>query len=137
MTQNAQLPDPVAAYNHLYDNVHAQVFFGRLASHGYVPQNEKQAVDLLTLAGKLRVVADNEKTAQAADSPYDYAVQALDGVLGQTGFNGQFKTAQANEEDLAIKEAAAELSQDPAIFNSILALKAQEAAFVAEQLQNA
>ena len=134
MSQNTQavLPDPVAAYQHLFNNVHAQVFFGRLGSRGYAPQNEKQAQDLLALAGRLRAVADSEKVA-VDESPYGQVVDAIDGLLGNTGVGGQTKAATAREEEWAVKEAATELMQDPTIFNCVLALKAQEAAVIAQQ----
>lgn len=127
----AALPDPKVAYDHLFGNVHAQVFFGRLAQRGYAPQNEKQAQDLFGLAGRLRAVEEAEKTA-GDDSPFSGALSALDGFLGQNGYADQ---AATQEHAMAIKEASAELAQDPAIYNSVLALKAFEAEQIAQQLQ--
>jgi hypothetical protein len=129
-TNQQALPSSDAAYQHLFDNVHAQVFFGKLASRGYTPQNEKQAQDLLTLAGRLRAVV-TEKAA--ADNPFASAVTALDAYLGETGMDGQLKVAKAQEAAQSIKEAAAQLANDPAIYNSVLALKAQEATMVAQR----
>ena len=128
------LPNPEAAYDHLFNNVHAQVFFGRLAQRGYAPQNEKQAQDLLGLAGRLREVAQAEKTANDASSPFAGAVAALDQYLG-VNTSGHVKQAQAQQRDLAIKQAAAELAEDAGVYNSVLSLKAYEASVLAQQLQ--
>ena len=131
-TQQQALPDPVAAYNHLFNNVHSQVFFGKLASRGYAPQNEKQAQDLLVLAGKLRRVAQVSEKAASDHSPFAGALNALDGYLGETGMGGQ---QAAQESQMAIKEAAAQLANDPVVYNCVLSLKAQEAALAAQQFQ--
>ena len=76
MSDNDQaLPDVGEAYNNLFEGVHANVFFGKLANHGIQPQNEKEAADLLELAGKLRGVDDTEKEARYA------AVLAIIGLV--------------------------------------------------------
>lgn len=117
----AGLPTPVDAYNHLFDNVHAQVFFGKLANYGIQPTTEKEAADLLTIAGNLRHVA-NEKAA--SDSKFSGAVSALNNVVKDTPQQAAF-THQA------IKQAAAELMQDASVYNSVLSLKAAEASALA------
>lgn len=125
--KEAQLPDPVQAYNHLFDGVHAQVFLGKLASYGIQPTTEKEAADLFTLAGRLRHVDGPEK--QAADqSRFGGALSALDSVFGSTP-EGQKQQAAAGRQ--AIKQAAAELMEDPSVYNSVLSLKAHEAAVLA------
>jgi len=114
-TQSA-LPSAVDAYNHLFHNVHAEIFFGKLASFGIQPATEKEASDLLALAGQLRDVDTPEK--QAADqSRFSPALAALNSVTAT--------------EEQSIKQAAAALSQDPGIYNAVLALKAHEAAVLA------
>lgn len=129
------LPDAKVAYDHLFDNVHTRVFFGKLAKRGYAPTTEKEATDLLLLAGRLRHVAETEKAAEA-QSPYGVALAALDGVLGENGMDGHRKQAEAQEQELAIKQAAANLATDPTIYNCVLSLKAAEAASIAQQLQS-
>lgn len=128
--KQASLPDPETAFGNLFDGVHQQVFFGRLAAHGVAPQNEKEAEDLLLLAGRLRAAEEHEK--QAGDSRFGAPLAALDGVLGGSGFQ---KQAYDQEQAMAIKEAAAELANDPTIYNSVLALKAHEASVLAAQFQ--
>lgn len=125
----ATLPDPQVAYNTLFDGIHQQVFFNKLASHGYSPQNEKEATEMLELAGKLRFVEDEEEKIASDESRVSGASQALDNVLGIGG--GQ---AKAQEEALAIKQAAAAIAEDPTFYNSVLSLKAAEAAAMAEQM---
>ena len=127
------LPDPDAAYAHLFDTVHSNVFFGRLASQGVEPMNEKEAQDLLMLAGRLREADEQEKVA--GDSRFGAPLEALDGVLGGPG--GIAKQAADAEEGLMIKQAAAELMEDPDIYNSVLSLKANEAAVIAGQMEGA
>jgi len=123
----ASLPDPADAYNHLFEGVHANVFFGKLANHGFQPQSEKEAGDLLQLAGRLRHVEDNEKAANANHSRFGGAVGALDSAIG---YGDQAAELADNQ---AIKAAAAQLADDPAIYNSVLSLKAAEATVLAQQ----
>ena len=62
MSDNEQaLPEVGEAYNNLFEGVHANVFFGKLANNGIQPQNEKEAADLLELAGRLRGVDDESE----------------------------------------------------------------------------
>jgi hypothetical protein len=128
MSQNTQaLPNPAEAYNQLFDGVHAQVFLGKLASYGIQPTTEKEAADLFALAGQLRHVDSPEKQA-AAQSRFGGAVSALDSVLGSTPMAQQQAAAIGGQ---AIKQAAAELAQDPSVYNAVLSLKAHEAAILA------
>jgi hypothetical protein len=129
----AVLPDPGTAYNHLFGNAHARVFFTKLAAvYGFPAETPEDQQYLLQLAGRLRHVAQSEK--EAADSPYGSALSALDQVMGATGMDQPVQAARHQEQEMAIKAAAAELAEDPMIYNSVLALKANEAAAVAEQL---
>jgi len=123
----ATLPNPEDAYNQLFDGVHSQVFFGKLASYGIQPTTEKEATDLFELAGRLRHVDGPEKQA-AAQSRFGGAVSALDSVLGNTPVFRQQKAVHGKQ---AVKQAAAELMRDPGVYNAVLSLKAQEAALLA------
>jgi hypothetical protein len=125
----AGLPDPQDAYNHLFDGVHAEVFFGKLASYGIQPSSEKEAADLLQLAGQLRHVDSSEKQASEG-SRFGGAVEALNSAFNNTPA-GQQKQAEAKGE--AIKQAAEQLMQDSDIYASVLSLKAAEAAVLAGQ----
>lgn len=128
MSQNKQaLPNPADAYQQLFDGVHAQVFLGKLASYGIQPTTEKEAADLFALAGRLRHVDGAEKQA-AAQSRFGGAVSALDSVLGTSPAAAQQNAAVRSQ---AIKQAAAELAQDPSVYNAVLSLKAAEAAILA------
>ena len=129
----ASLPEPADAYNNLFEGVHANVFFGKLANQGFQPQSEKEAADLLQLAGRLRHVDETEKAASAEQRRFEGPTQALDGILNGTGL-GEVKAAQAyDEETQAIKAAAAQLAEEPLFYNSVLSLKAHEAAVLAQQ----
>lgn len=138
--QNTQgqpsLPNPQEAFNHLYNTVHAPAFFNKLASFGYQPRTEKEAAELLELAGKLRMVEQDPqvKAASAANSPYAEANQALDRALSAYGLDGSIKQAGAQEREIGLRRVASQLAADPAVFNSVLSLKAAEAAQLAGQL---
>ena len=127
--QAATLPDPDAAYSHLFDQVHARIFFTKLGQAGYTPRNEKEAQEMLELAGKLRMVRQDPAVKQAADDSgrFAQANQALDTVLGQHGMDGSIKQASAQEQDVALDQAVDLLAQDHNIYNSVLSLKAAEA----------
>jgi hypothetical protein len=88
-TQNQDLMTPEEAYDVLVAQVHAPVFFKKLAGvYGVVPQNAKQARDLLQMAGQLRNVHEAESTKEAA-AKGDMVSQAkhdLDHVLTQYGY---------------------------------------------------
>jgi hypothetical protein len=114
------LPNPNDAYNYLFNNVHAQVFLNKLASYGIVPSTEAEVSDLFALAGQLRHIESPEK--QAADhSRFGSAVAGLNAAL----------TSTPEAQDFAVKQATYDLANDPAIYSSILSLKAHEAAVLA------
>jgi hypothetical protein len=123
-----EFPNPVDAYNHLFSNIHARVFLNKLASeYGIHANSEKEATDLFAIAGRLREHENPVK--QAADqSRFGDAAAALNSVIESTPAGQQ---QLAYTQDFAIKQAAAELMQDPAVYNSVLALKAEEAAQLA------
>ncbi len=126
----AALPDPRAAYQTLFDGVHQRCFFQKLASvrPQYYPQNQKQAMELLELAGQLRLAEEEEavKEAQEGVSPFAAANMALAAHLKQAGFTS-VERAKRHEQELSVKQAAADLAADPAIFNAVLSLKAAQA----------
>lgn len=127
------LPTPEAAYNHLYDNVHARVFFTKLAAvHGIPAETPQQQYELLQLAGRLRHFHQAEKAAEV--SPYAGALQNLDQVMSASGMDQPMQAARWQEQELGIKQAALDAMADPTNYNAILALKSAEAAAVADQL---
>ncbi len=123
-----QLPDATAAYNHLFNNIHSNVFFNKLAQAGYPVTTKEAAADALGLAAELRQIAEVETQKQASANPFGLALTGLTGVLQREGRPTHTKTAAARDQALAIKQAAAHIMQDPTIYNSVLALKAAEAA---------
>lgn len=123
-TSPASLPNPSDAYQHLFNNVHAEVFFQKLASAGITPANAAEAEQLLALGGKLRPVGEAQKQA----SRYDAPLRALDAVLGTTPAEAHSQQIQHGN---AIKAAAAQLAADPSIYASVLSLKAAEAQVLA------
>ena len=132
-TAQPTLPEPQAAINTLFSNVSAEVFFGKLASAGIQPQNQKEASDLLDLAGRLRLVEQDPRAKQASASPYAQMVTELDSVLARNGLDGNIKQAAVQEHEIAVKQAAARLAQDPEIFNAVLSVKAAQAAALTQR----
>ena len=128
------LPDVQTAYNNLFSGIHQQIFFQKCAAAGYPAHSAEEAQWMLETAGKLRAVEHAAPVKQAADqsNPYFAANQALDQVMTQYGLDDG--TKQAQEETLAIKQAAYELAQDPTFYNSVLSLKAAEAAQIQAEL---
>lgn len=135
--QAAALPDAETAYNTLFNGIHARVFFSKLASLGHEVKNEKQAQALLELAGKLRVVEQESgyKAAEELNDPYVAANHYIDEALGQHGLDASIKKARAAEEAGSIRQVAQQLSQDPGFYNSVLSLKAAEAAALQAQFE--
>jgi hypothetical protein len=132
------LPDPQTAYSNIFGGIYQQVFFHKMASHGYAPRTTAQAQHMLDVAAKLRTV-DNSPAKAAADEndPFAIASRNLDVALGRAGLDGPIKAAEAQEAQLSIHKAAAQLAQDPTFYNSILSLKAAEAEqFMAQTGQN-
>ena len=131
-TQAPALPEPQAAMDTIFQRVHSQVFFGKLAQAGIPVNSEKDASDLLELAGKLRAVAPQIKQAQVGT--YAAANATLDQALAAHGLDSGIKRAQANDQQIALGNVAAQLAQDPEIYNAVLSIKSAEASQIAEQL---
>jgi len=108
MPESQQAPElnPEQAYNVLFENVHAPVFFNKLASdYNIVPQNEQEALQLLDLSDKLRVAQGQEQTksAEQRNSFLDAAGSELDrAVYGEQDVTGD-----------AIHQASTEMAADP------------------------
>lgn len=129
MAETNPLPDGETAYNNLLMGVAQKVFFHKLASAGMAPKSAEQAAYMLDAAMKLRAAEENEqiKAAQAGNDPYYRMSQDLTTALNRRGVPAR------SEADLSVKQAAINLMQDPVIYNSVIALKAQQAQdFVAQ-----
>lgn len=114
------LPDYDTAFQTLND-VRGRVFFQTLANLGHAPQTEKEAATLLTLAGRLRESQyAGVKRAAEADR-YADALAQLNGLLGD-----RVKYAEEQQRDLSFRAVAAELSQRPEFYNSVLTVRAAE-----------
>ena len=121
-------PDLVkAAQDKLMADVYAPVFFQQLAARGYAPQDEKQAADMLDLAGQV-AVAQRDPRVQATEQPsaYKQAADALQNVLGSSQ-----QDVRQSRWNVAVKAAS-----DPAVYNSVLALRVAEAERAVQTLAN-
>lgn len=125
----ATLPDATAAYNTLFENIHAKVFLNKCAAAGYVPRSREEAQYMLDTGGKLRTISEHAQVKQAAaeDNPFYRMSSGLDGVMAELGLSGHQKQASVAEAEASYKSAADHLAQDPALYNAVLALKVDEA----------
>lgn len=99
-------------YATLVSNVHAPIFFEKLASeYNIVPRNEEEQAALLELAGILQVEQAKHSVKQAsAPSPFISAVDELKGALNQS--NG---TTHETSFDRLVKSAADQFLNDSEI----------------------
>jgi hypothetical protein len=96
------------AYQGLIRNAYAPVFFEKLAtSYGIKPSSDEEAVQLLSLAGKLRHAETqaSEKTAGDRTTVLAEAHRKLDQLLGMPA------SSVSSNESNAVKVAAAKLSE--------------------------
>lgn len=130
MAETNALPDPQTAYNNLLMGVHQRLFFQKVAGAGMAPRSADEAHWMLDTAFKLRAAEESQavKAAQAGNNPFYRMNQDLDAALSRHGL-----APQRPEVELGVKQAAARLAQDPTIYNSVLALKVEEAAQFAGQ----
>lgn len=102
---------PEQAYDVLVAQVHAPVFFNKLASvYNIVPQTPEEAREYLMLAGELRNVHEQETEKQATHSAntVNQARQDLHNMLPQYGYQS---LNQPNVEQY--KQAAKAAAQNP------------------------
>ena len=108
-----QVPRADMAYDFLYGQVHAPVFFNKLAQdYGIVPANEDEAARLLEMGADLFAVEQQsqEKQAQQQGSFIGEAHNGLQVILGKQA-SARGVNTQAN--DRLVKAAAAELTMNP------------------------
>lgn len=118
--QQAQLPAAEDAYGLLYEQIHAPVFFQKLAQdYGIVPANDEQAARLLQMGADLFLNEQREQEKQAGLRG-DFIAQAqeqLDRVLGKQAGYGPANPAN----DRLVKQAAAQLARNPHVRAAALA----------------
>jgi hypothetical protein len=121
--------DAVTAYANIHSRVYAPVFFNKLATdYGITPENDDECRDMLVMATKLRTAHDavaQQKVAKTKTSRKSFLKAAhsnLDAVLKRQGLLAEEPPqADINAE---IKAAAATLTLDPEISQSVLQLLA-------------
>jgi hypothetical protein len=116
-----QVPQPDAAYDFLYGQIHAPVFFTKLAQdYGIVPQNEAEAMRLLEMGADLFAAEqqNQEKQASARGSFIGEAHSSLQALLGKQA-DPWAVNAPANNR--LVKQAAAELTRNPYVRAAALA----------------
>jgi hypothetical protein len=116
-----QVPGPDQAYDFLYQQIHAPVFFTKLAQdYGIVPRDEAEAGRLLAMAADLFAAEqqDREKRAGLQGSFIGEAHDSLQRLLGK---QADARNPDAPANDRLVKAAAAELTRDPHVRAAALA----------------
>jgi hypothetical protein len=116
-----QVPAPDVAYDFLYSQIHAPVFFNKLAQdYGIVPANDAEAVQLLEMGADLFAAGQQEqqKQASAQGSFLNGAHQSLQVLLGK---QASARAVNAPANDRLVKQAAAELTRNPYVRAAALA----------------
>ena len=124
--------DPDTAFAVVHQRVYGPVFFEKLAAdYNIRPQNEQEAMEMLTMAAQLRGAHDQHEKQAAANTGLAGAAQHLQAQLGQLGYQTQ---PQVDPQQQTVKQAAAQASFDPELAHSILSLQAAAANVTNEQL---
>jgi hypothetical protein len=103
-------PEEQDAYRTLFDEIHAPVFFEKLAEHGIEPQSETEMAALLDMGAKLMLSqrAAQVKQAQAQGSFVLQAHESLNVALAERGLAPPPVAAS----DGVIKQAAARVASE-------------------------
>jgi hypothetical protein len=105
------------------------VFLPAVARAGFPIKTAEDASNLISLAARLRTADADPRVKQAAVSPYAAAVSDLDGVMADNGIGAD----QARQEvEISVKKAAAAAAEAPALYNSVLVLRAAQAQALAQ-----
>jgi hypothetical protein len=116
-----QVPRADTAYDFLYGQIHAPVFFTKLAQdYGIVPADDAEATRLLEMGADLFAVEQQaqEKQAQSQGSFIGEAHNGLQVLLGK---QASARDVNAPANDRLVKAAAAELTRNPYVRAAALA----------------
>jgi hypothetical protein len=111
---------PIDAYNTLVRDIHAPVFFSKLANdYNIHPRSKEEYDSFLELAGILQnTEAQNQvKRASAEESPIVQLVDQLKQSLGQNGYDTGIPTSH----DKLVKQAAFDLAKNNELAEAALA----------------
>lgn len=117
MAEETKKLSPSESYDLLVAQVHAPVFFQKLASvWGFQPANDQEAKELLQLAGSLRNAHEQElqKKASEQTSAFAQARQDINKTISNLGFQ------PLADNDTSIKQAASAAVQNPLIKEAAL-----------------
>jgi hypothetical protein len=114
--------DEQDAYRLLFDQIHAPVFFEKLAERGIEPESEQEIQALLEMGANLMrsQAAERQKQASAQGSFIVKAAQSLNVALADRGL----APPPSESVDRVIKAASYRVAQDPSV--QAAAIKYQE-----------
>lgn len=123
MAQDTIMPSYDEAYNTVYQKIHAHSMLTKLAAMGFEIATEQDANDYLRLAGNIRdlIASQQVKQANARVSRVANLNSMLEGATGQQSFSYDEGIRKQAEDNYAAKTAA-EMAQNPEIYNSLLTL---------------
>ncbi len=126
------LPDINQAHNTLLD-IYNRVFFAKCAEAGMNPRDMQEAESMCKLALQLRSLESQQQKQAANNDPYAYALASLTNEMSRNGLDGQLKQAAYEAAEQQRSDAVNLLMQYPNVYDSVLALKANEAQQALEQ----
>ena len=113
MPKSPMTPEEQDAYNVLFHQIHAPVFFEKLAERGYEPQSDAEVNAMLESGAALMQAKLAERQKQASQQP-SIVLQAH-GHLKQALADRGLAPPPSADFDQAIKQAAHRVAQDPNI----------------------
>lgn len=119
-----QVMDPEAAYAVVYNRVYAPVFFQKLAENFNIrPNDNAEAMEMLTMAAQLRLAHDTVEKRAAANRPsvLSSARAHLNSQMAALGLAEEGADPFAQQQ---IKQAAVQGSFDPEIVHALLSMQA-------------
>jgi len=123
--------DPDTAYAAVHQRVYAPVFFNKLASdYGIRPETEKDAMDMLVMAARLRLSYDQEQEKQG--SAQSGMLAAAREHLGIATAEDAYAPGQVSAQ--VIEKAAEDRAADPELAHAVLSLQAGAAGVTPEDL---
>jgi hypothetical protein len=119
--EQVQVPGPDMAYDFLYGQIHAPVFFNKLAQdYGIVPANDTEATQLLEMGAEIFAAGQQSRQKQAS-APNGFLSEAHQSLRTLLGKEAGARDANAPANDRLVKAAAAELTRNPYVRAAALA----------------
>lgn len=121
-----QLPELPVAMQTVFDRVHKRAFLEKVAqiAPAFLPRSEAAFADMLAIGDDLQAadMIQAQKTASAG-SPFAAARAALEQTMAEEGLDHGIKQASHAQNTDRLRTIAANLLQDPELYDAALAIK--------------